>query len=194
MVIEAFVLPYLGQSTGVVFWEPRRTSSAPSRGAPSRGGNADRRLAQPDEFAVYAPGELSLGEIAELQARYMASLGRALREGARLPAAGWSLRWWWLAGVVAAALLTLRTLEFGPGYAWLALAAAVTALPLGTGGSWLVRPPRVAVARRLARRAPLLSPSVGADPRSQERLAGLWRVARRLQGPPGQQLRELEAY
>jgi hypothetical protein len=37
-------------------------------------------------------------------------------------------------------------------------------------------------------------PARGADPRAQERLDGLWRLARGLEGSPAQQLRELESY
>ncbi|HEX2034525.1 MAG TPA: hypothetical protein VHS99_10100 [Chloroflexota bacterium] len=207
MMIEAFVLPYLDRSAGVVFWEPRRTPPLPASRATSAEAQPDgsggagaarasgRRAAQVDELTVYAPGALSPGELVGLHCGYVASLGRALREESRSPAGEWVLRWWWLAGLLAALLLAARALEFGPGHAWLALAAALTALPIGTGAlAWPLGRRRAAAARRLARRAALLVPGPGTDPRSEERLTGLWRLARQLQGPPVQQLRELESY
>jgi hypothetical protein len=201
MVIEAFVLPYLGRSVGVVFWEPRRAvgrrPAGPVGDGPGSAPGAGRRAAgsEPDTFAVYGTGELSPGEVAELEACYVASLGGALREGAYVLSAGWLLFWWWLIGGVAALILGLGALEVGPGYAWIALAAAATALPAGAAGvAWPVRGRRLTTAQRLARRAPWLVPARGADPRAQERLDGLWRIARRLQGPASTQLRELEAY
>ncbi len=195
MVIEAFVLPYLGRSAGVVFWEPRRGGAARGRLTPGGRRAEDPGPAEADALTVYAPGELSPGELAELQGSYVASLGQALREAGAARAGGGPLRWWWLGGLSAAAALALRALEFAPGYAWLALVVAVTALPRGTAGvAWPTGRGRVALARRLTRRAARLVPAGGADPRAQERLDGLWRLARRLQGPPGQQLRELEAY
>jgi hypothetical protein len=134
--------------------------------------------------------------VAALQASYVASLGRVLQEGGHVLAAGGTLLWWWVAGAIAAGLLALRALEYGPGYAWLFLAAALTALPVsGTvGAAWPWGGRRLGLARRLARRAGRLVPAAGTDPRAQERLEGAWRLARRLQGPPAQQLQELESY
>jgi hypothetical protein len=134
--------------------------------------------------------------VAVLQASYVASLGRVLQEGGHVLAAGGTLFWWWVAGVVAAGLLALRALEYGPGYSWLFLVAALTALPVsgsvGPALPWGGR--RLGLARRLTRRAARLVPAIGVDPRAQERLEGVWRLARRLQGPPAQQLQELESY
>ena len=190
MIVEAYVLPYLGRSAGVVFWEGRR----PPRPAGGRGARTSRG-GEPDTLAVYAPGELSPGEVAALQATYVASLGRALRERGQAIAAGGTLFWWWLFGLVAAVLLALRALEPGPGYAWLALVAALTALPVSAAGvAWPLRGGRAGMAARLARRAARLAPERGADARAVERVEGLWRLARRLEGPPGQQLQELEGY
>ena len=191
MIVEAYVLPYLGRSAGVVFWEGRR----PPRPAGARGVRAARGVVEPDTLAVYAPGELSPGEVATLRASYVASLGRALRQRGQAIAAGGTLFWWWLLGLLATVLLTLRALGPGPGYAWLALVAALTALPVCAAGvAWPLRGGRAGLAGRLARRAARLAPARGSDPRAQERVEGLWRLARRLEGAPGQQLQELEGY
>src|SRR5262245_22812195 len=99
MVIEAFVLPYFDRSMGVVFWEARRDG----RG---RGGGGTGRQATPDTFAVYAPGELSPGEVAALQASFVASLGKALHGGGAALGASGPLIWWWLGGVLAILCLT----------------------------------------------------------------------------------------
>jgi hypothetical protein len=197
MAVEAFVLPFPGRSVGVVFWEPRRAA----RAAPATSGRRGQP-SEPDEFRVYAPGPLSPGEIAELQARYVASLGEALGQADRWAAAAAPHILWWVGGLLATALLVLRALEYGPpflGYAWLALAAGATALPVATtavdgpdGVPWPLRSRRVALARRLARRAGALAPVPGAEPRRQERVAGIWQVGRRLRGPEQEQLRELE--
>jgi hypothetical protein len=201
MIVEAYVLPYLGRSAGVVFWEARaapRGASPPrgtSRAASGGASGARARAAEPDTLAVYAPGEVSPGEVATLQSAYVASLGRALREGGHVLAAGGTLFWWWVGGAVATFLLAARALEFGPGFAWLFLVAALTTLPAGAAGvAWPLGGRRLALARRLARRAARLVPGRGPDPRAQERVEGLWRLAGRLQGAPGQQLLELEGY
>src|SRR5438093_8256286 len=106
MAIEAFVLPYLGRSAGVVFWQPTRAAAREPR---RRGAEAAA-----EQIEVYAPGPLSPGEAAALEAAFVASLGRAFAA----PGRGWPLRAWWLGGVVAALLLALGALELGPGYAW----------------------------------------------------------------------------
>src|SRR6266542_2369864 len=177
MAIESFVLPYQGRSAGVVFWEPTR-AAARERRRPAAS-------AAPEHIEVYAPAPLSRGELVELQDAFVASLGRAFAPspGMRL------LVWLWIAGVVAAVVLTWRAYNIGPGvaplgFAWLSLAAAITALPLGAtlrGGGL---PRRDAVrARRLARRAGEITIGAGEDPRHQERVAAVWRVGRRVSGP-----------
>jgi hypothetical protein len=192
MIVEAYVLPYLGRSAGVVFWEAR----AASRGATGRaGGGARARAVEPDTLAVYAPGEVSPGKVATLQTAYVASLGRALREGGHVLGASGTLFWWWVGGAVATFLLAARALEFGPGFAWLFLVAALSTLPAGVAGvAWPLGGRKLSLARRLARRASRLLPERGPDPRAQERVEGLWRLAGRLQGSPAQQLLELEGY
>ena len=133
--------------------------------------------------------------MATLQTAYVASLGRTLREGGHALGAGGTLFWWWVGGAVATVLLAARALEFGPGFAWLFLVAALSTLPAGVAGvAWPLGGRRLALARRLARRASRLVPERGPDPRAQERVEGLWRLAGRLQGSPAQQLLELEGY
>jgi hypothetical protein len=183
--MDAFVLPYLGRSMGVVFWgvggAPRRARAQPERPAE-------------ETLAIYAPAPLSPGEVAELRAALFASLGRSLRDSAQAPA-GRVLTWWWVGGVAATALLAARSLEFGPGAAWLALVAGLTALPFAAGRPvWPPRAPGVARALHVARRARRLEVVAGTDRRQVERVAEIWRVARRLSGPAAQQLRELEAH
>jgi hypothetical protein len=102
---------------------------------------------------------------------------------------------WWIAGIGAAFLVTTRFSEFGIAPAWVALAAAVTALPFGEGApASPVSRRRLGLARRLARRVGSISPSVGTDDRLRERLAALWQHARRLTGRELDQLRELEVW
>src|SRR5207249_3049285 len=78
---------------GVVFWQPTRAAAREPR----------RRGAEvaAEQIEVYAPGPLSPGEAAALEATFVASLGRAFAA----PGRGWPLRAWWLGGVVAALLL-----------------------------------------------------------------------------------------
>ena len=186
MAIEAFVLPYLGRSAGVVFWQPTRAAAREPR-QPRRRGAAG----PPEPIEVYAPGPLSAGEAAELQAAFVASLGRAFGPRGR----GGPTLWWWIAGSLAALLLALGALPLGPGYAWLALVAAVTALPFGISGAGEGLSRRDTLrARRLARHAGDLSVAPGADPRQQERMADLWRAGRRAAGAPARQLADLEAH
>ena len=189
MAIEAFVLPYLGRSAGVVFWEPTR---AVAREGPRRRTGTP---AQPERIEVYAPGPLSSGELVELQDAFVASLGRAFER-----AAGTGLLvWWWVAGTAAALILAWRAYNIGPGlaplgFAWLSLAAALTALPLGATlrGGGLARKEALR-ARRLARRAGEIAIGPGEDARQQERVAAVWRVGRRVAGAAVRQLSELEA-
>jgi hypothetical protein len=185
MAIEAFVLPYLGRSAGVVFWEPTRAGTREVR---RRGAEAP-----PEQIEVYAPDLLSAGEAAELETAFVASLGRAFaprrREG--------PLLWWWILGIAAAILLALGVLEAGLGYVWIAFVAALTALPFGVVevSKRDASPSRreSVRARRLARRLGGLRVVPGTDPRQQERVAAIWRVGRRA-GMPGAQLTELEAH
>jgi hypothetical protein len=185
MAIEAFVLPYLGRSAGVVFWEPTRAAARERRRAPTAA----------EQIEVYAPGPLSAGELVELQDAFVASLGRAYGGGGgrRL------LAWWWVAGIAVALMLAWRAYTIGPGlapvgFAWLSLAAAATALPFGTT-LWSSGLPRKDAlrARRLARRAGEITIAAGEDPRQKERIAAVWRVGKRVSGPAARQLGELEA-
>lgn len=180
MAIEAFVVPYLGRSAGVVFWEPTR---AAARSA------AARRTAGAEPIEVYAPGALSPGEILELQAAFVASLGRAFAPHRQ---SGF-FAWWWIAGIAGAILLAAGAASAGPGYAWIAFAAALTALPLGLRATEAGLSRREALrARRLARHVSDLAVVPGTDQRQQERIAALWRVGRR-SGAPARQLADLEA-
>ncbi len=180
MAAEAFVLPYLGRSIGVVFWDVRR------RPAPREEERAG--------LAIYAPGPLSPGELADLQACFCASLGRALAVDA--PAVRRALLWWWIGGLAATVLLAAHALPPGPQFAWLALAAGLTALPFSRAHPLLPFAAHgAAMARRLARRATATHPlEPGSDPRQRERLEGIWRLGRRLAGSPREQLRALEDY
>ena len=198
MAVNAYVLPHPGGAVGVVFWDVR---PAPRRAGAGGAPDAQPGAAGGDEFAVYAPRVtvpgapgVSPGEVAELQAHYVASLGGALSEADRAAAVAPPLALWWLAGVAAAALLAARALEYGPAYTWLALVAAVSALPVGALGARRLGARRARLARRLARRASALQPVAGAEPRLQERLDALWQAGRRLRGAEGDQLRQLEAW
>jgi hypothetical protein len=179
MAAEAFVLPYLGRSIGVVFWESRSRPPA-------------RREAEPPGLAIYAPGSLSPGELAELQTCLCTSLGRALAADA--PGVRRALWWWWTGGLIAAVLLAAHALPPGPQFAWLALAAGLTALPVAQARPVSPITARgAAAARRVARRVTLL-PVPGPDARQRERMEGIWRLGRRLAGSPREQLRALEDY
>jgi hypothetical protein len=180
MAIEAFVLPYVGRSAGVVFWEPTR---AAARAARRRG-----VAAAPERIEVYAPGPLSPGEHAELADAFAASLGEAFigRGNATVVA-------WWIAGIVAAVLLAVGVLELGPGFAWIVLAAALTALPWSVPRARATLSRREVVhGRRLARRLGEVEVVPGTDVRQQERIAAIWRAGRR-SGPAAKQFADLEA-
>jgi hypothetical protein len=194
MAINAFVLPHPGGSLGVVFWDARPSARRSGRPGQANLAGPTASTVEADQLAVYGPGNLSPGEIAELQAHYVASLGGAMREADQTAAVARAQAIWWVGGTIAAIVLAVRALEFGLGYAWLALAAAITALPLGVAAGWPFRSRRAALARRLARRAAALEPVAGTEPRQQERLEALWQMSRRLRGPAGTQLRELERW
>jgi hypothetical protein len=180
MAIEAFVVPYLGRSAGVVFWEPTRASGRSA---------GTRRTAGAEPIEVYAPGPLSPGEAAELQSAFVASLGRAFAPRRR----SGLFAWWWIAGLAAAVLLAVGAASAGPGYAWIAFAGALTALPLGLRATEVGLSRREALrARRLARHVSDLAVVPGTDQRQQERVAALWRVGKR-SGAPARQLADLEA-
>ena len=130
------------------------------RGAPGVAPGPGRR--EPDTLAVYAPGEVSPGEVATLQMAYVASLGRTLREGGHVLGASGTLFWWWVGGAVATFLLAARALEFGPGFAWLFLVAALSTLPAGVAGvAWPLGGRKLSLARRLARAGLTAAPRAG---------------------------------
>jgi hypothetical protein len=192
MIVNAFVLPYPGRSVGVVFWDARVESRPPGTGPTPRTAGTG---AAGDELAIYAPGELSPGEAAELHAHYVASIGSAMRVADRAESMRRPLAIWWVAGVVAALLITVRSLEFGIGPGWLAFAAALSALPFGAGTAAAVPSRRrVGLARRASRRAGALAPRVGTDDRWQQRVGALWQHGRRMRGRESEQLRELEVW
>src|SRR5687768_6977697 len=99
MTVNAFVLPYPGRSAGVVFWA--------ARAEPRQAGGA----ATADELAVYAPGDLSPGELAELHAQYIASLGDAMRIADRGESMRRPLAIWWIAGIAATLLVATQFAE-----------------------------------------------------------------------------------
>lgn len=184
MALDAFVLPRAGRSVGVVYWQPARLRRAE---APGRAG-ADEPL------SIYAPGPLSDGERCELLAAYAASLGAELRQGDRPLGHTYALTLWWIAGIAALVLLGVRALTLGPGYAWIAVAAGITALPVGIHGAWRFGRTETAAARRAARRIGSLRAVEGTDRRMVERIAAIWQVARRLHGAEQEQLQTLESH
>ena len=188
MAVDAYVLPYPGRSVGLAFWP-----AAGRRRGRARTGDAS--AGPEEELAVYAPGELSAGELAELRAAYLASLGRALGEQERRALALRPLAWWWLAGIAAMLLLVWHVLPLGTFLAWIVLAGAATALPLGRSSfAWPFAPRNAARARRLARGAASLVAVAGAEPRQRERIADIWRLATRLSGSVEHVLGELERH
>ncbi len=169
----------------MVFWERTRAGVSGSAREPRRRGAE----AAPEQIEFYAPGVLSAGEIAELQTAFAASLGRAF-----VPRRQGPLLWWWIGGVVATVLLALGATAAGLGYAWIALAAALTALPFGVSQAdgRLSRRDTLR-ARPLARRLDTVQVVPGGDARQQERITAIWRAGRR-GGAPGKQLAELEVH
>ncbi|CAA9244003.1 MAG: hypothetical protein AVDCRST_MAG77-1685 [uncultured Chloroflexi bacterium] len=188
MIVDAYVLPAPGEvpesrgrGVGVVFWE------RPHRARGRTAGVAGSRL------AVYAPEDLSPGELAELRAALLAALGDAFAPAWRGDSRVMVVVWW-LLGVAAAALLALRALEFGPAYSWLALLAVMATLPsIGRAASPTVAR-QTGLAGTLARRMGELEASMGEDPRARERVTALWQLARRQRGSAGEQLAALESH
>lgn len=185
MAIEAFVMPVPGKTVGVVFWESRQPTG--------RGGREPRGSA--GELTVYSQEDLSPGEAAEIRQAYASSLGEALRQGERAGGVRPALAAWWVLGTIAAALLTIRALDFGPGYSWLILLAALATLPWGAPS--VFRPAarrRYRAAAGLVRRLGDVTTVPGTERRWNERLSALWQFARRQRGPEPEQLAALESY
>ena len=88
-----------------------RPGNAPWDARGRAAGGAIARETEPDTLALYAPGEVSPGEVATLQTAYVASLVHP-REGGTCSARGGRCCWWWVGGAVAAFLLAERALEF----------------------------------------------------------------------------------
>ena len=174
VILEAFVLPLPRRSLGVVFWDRVRRSGGESA------------------LAVYAPGELSPGELSEVAASLAASLGSATAENTGpSPAA---LVAWWVVGITALLAATLHALSGGPPFVWLALIAVGATLPWGLTSSASHTARRTAAARRVARQLGELEPSPGTDVRAKERLAAVWQFARAQRGSETEQLGALERF
>jgi hypothetical protein len=176
MILEAFVLPLPGRSLGVVFWD--RVRRTPGESA----------------LAVYAPGELSAGELSEVAASLVASLGAAASEQTTYGPRPLILIAWWVAGLVTAFLLALHAFSLGPAFAWIAAIAVGATLPWGMTAGASAAARRAAAARRVARLLGELEPVAGADPRAGERLSAIWQFARAQRGSETEQLRALERF
>src|SRR5688500_869120 len=171
MILEAFVLPLPGRSLGVVFWD------------------RVRRTGGETALAVYAPGELSPGELSEVAASLVASLGAATSEQASYGPRPFVLTAWWVAGLVAALMLALHTLSAGAAFVWIAAIAVGATLPWGMTAGAGAAARRAAAARRVLRYVGELEPMAGTDPRANERLNALWLFARAQRGSEIEQVR-----
>ncbi|HEU5315277.1 MAG TPA: hypothetical protein VFX49_04165 [Chloroflexota bacterium] len=176
MELEAFVLPLPDRSLGVVIWDRvRRRGTASS-------------------LAVYAPGELSPGELSEVASALTRSVGEALGQGLTGRPGVATLAIWWIVAALAAVLLAARGLTLGPGYAWLALLAVGVTLPWGMGLRALRADSLARAARRIAVRAGEVAPIPGGDARTRERLLAVWQFARGQRGTFEEQLVGLERF
>lgn len=176
MNLEAFVLPLPGRSVGVVFWDRVRRT----------GGDT--------ALAVYAPAELSLGELSEVAASLAASLGTATAEPARKGPPPALLIVWWVMGILAVLAAALHALTAGPALVWLACIAVGATLPWGMTAGAVGAARRAAAARRVVRHLGELEPVAGTDPRARERLAAVWQFARAQRGSETEQALALERF
>jgi hypothetical protein len=183
--LDAFVLPIPGRSLAVVFWDRvrRGRTGAPGSGAAPR-----------SALAVYAPGELSPGELSEVSAALTTSVGDALAGGARPTLAPSLIVLWWFVGVLSAAFVAWHALVLGPAFSWLGLLAVGATLPWrwSTGAFSAARTARAA--RRVATQLGQTETVPGSDPRARERLMAVWQFARGQRGSAAEQLRGLERY
>ena len=176
MILEAFVLPLPGRSLGVVFWDRVRRTG---------GENA---------LAVYAPGELTPGELSEVVASLVASLGAATSEQRSYGPRPRFLTTWWVIGSFAALLLSLHAVSSGLAFVWIAAIAVGATLPWGMTAGAGAAARRAAAARRILRHVGEIEPSAGTDPRAIERLGAVWQFARVQRGSETEQLRALERF
>jgi hypothetical protein len=178
MLLEAFVLPLPGKSLGVVFWDrPRRVPGQPGTAS---------------GVAVYAPGEVSEGEVAELRAALVASVGDALQ--AQVPAPRTFLIAWWVLGAVSSLLFGLQVVQYDLGLGLLALVAMAATLPWGTAGATFRTARTAIIARRMMRVVGDLPAVPASDARAAERVTSLWQLARRQKGSEQDLLRALEQH
>jgi hypothetical protein len=166
-----------------VFWDRVRRTAAPRAGDTSSSG-----------LAVYAPGDLSPGELSEVSAALTAALGDALVGGARPTLSPTLLIVWWIAGILAAALLAWHALDLGPAFSWLAVLAVGVTLPWGRSAGAFDAARAARAARRVALHLGEIETLPGADPRAHERLMAVWQFARGQRGSPAEQLRGLERF
>ena len=178
MVVDAFVLPLPGKSLGVVFWDRLRRAGGPATGASG--------------LAVYAPDALSPGELVELRASLVTSIGEALTQRAAVSRP--LLVLWWLLGALVTAVFALQVLQLDLGLGFLAAIAFGASLPWGTARLAFGTARRRALARAFSRHLSDLPAASGADPRSAERLSALWQFARRQRGSVRDQLQALEQF
>ena len=176
MNLEAFVLPLPGRSVGVVFWDRVRRT----------GGDT--------ALAVYAPADLSPGELSEVAGSLTASLGAATAEPTRTGPSPALLIAWWVIGSLAVLAAALHALSGGPAVVWLACIAVGATLPWGMTAGAAGAARRAAAARRVARHLGELEPVAGTDQRARERLAAVWQFARAQRGSETEQALALERF
>ncbi|MGI8424473.1 MAG: hypothetical protein ACR2NO_10250, partial [Chloroflexota bacterium] len=176
MNLEAFVLPLPGRSLAVIFWD------------------RVRRAAGDSALSVYAPGELSPGELSEIASSLVASLGDATAEAQQGGPAPALLICWWLGGSAAAVALALHAFTLGAAFAWLALATVGLTLPWSRTGNAFGAARRASAARKVTRRLVGLEPAPGIDPSARERISAVWQFARAQRGSETDQMRALERF
>ena len=182
MLLEAYVLPVPGRSLAVVFWDRVRRGRAVAGAGPA------------SALAVYAPGELSPGELSEVGAALTAAVGEALGGGPRPTLAPSLIVLWWIVGGLAAAFVAWHALDLGPAFSWLGLLAVGVTLPWGRSAGAFNAARTERAARRVAVQLGQTEVASGSDPRAKERLMAVWQFARGQRGSVAEQLRGLERF
>jgi hypothetical protein len=176
MQLEAFVLPLPDRSMGVVFWDRVRR----------RGGHSS--------LDVYAPAELSPGELSEVSGCLTAAIGGAIGGNERGALAPWMMVAWWGGGVLCGLLLALRGLELGPAFSWMAVVAMGATLPWGYTARAFSDAATARAARRVAAQLGEISPAPGNEQRLRERLLAVWQFAKGQRGTYADQILGLERF
>ncbi len=143
---------------------------------------------------MYAPGELSAGELSEVNAALTAAVGEALGGGPRPTLAPSLIVLWWIVGGLAASFVAWHALSLGPAFSWLGLLAVGVTLPWGRSAGAFSAARTARAARRVAVQLGQTEVAPGNDPRTRERLMAVWQFARGQRGSAVEQLRGLEQF